>query len=244
MRKAIIINLLALAAIGAAWGSETITFPSKDGLIVTADVYRAYPDTVPLIILFHQAGSGRGEYLEIAPRLNKLGFNAMAVDLRSGSGGNGLSNETAAKARAARKSTVYQAALPDMEAAIAYAKAHLARGKIILWGSSYSASLVLKIAGDNVKACDAVLAFSPGEYFGQSAFIQTSAKNITVPVFVSSAREEGEDWRAIFEAIPARGKRSFLPKAAGLHGSSALWPSAPANAEYWAAVEPFLNELR
>ena len=167
----------------------------------------------------------------------------MAVDLRSGNGARGLFNETAAKARAARKPMRYLDALPDMEAAVAYAKAGHARGKLILWGSSYSAALVLKIAGDDPASCDAVLAFSPGEYFGRSGFIAGSAGNIAAPVFVASAKYEVGDWKAIFEAIPAAGKRSFLPESNGLHGSSALWKDSVGSEEYWAAVESFLSGL-
>ena len=45
-------------------GKETITFKAEDGLEITADVYIQYELTKPFIILFHQAGWSRGEYLE------------------------------------------------------------------------------------------------------------------------------------------------------------------------------------
>ena len=64
--------------------SEKIYFSSKDGVRITADYYKVHADTVPLILLFHQAGWSRGEYIEIAPRLTQMGFNCMAIDLRSG----------------------------------------------------------------------------------------------------------------------------------------------------------------
>jgi len=82
---------------------ETITFPSKDGLTITADTYITNPDNkTPFIVLFHQAGWSRGEYNEIAPKLNKLGFNCMAVDQRSGGSVNGIQNETTALAQKKR----------------------------------------------------------------------------------------------------------------------------------------------
>lgn len=73
---------------------DTINFEAKDGLIVTADLFAPHPNETPFIILFHQAQWSRGEYIEIAPKLNKMGFNCMAVDLRSGGNVNDITNET------------------------------------------------------------------------------------------------------------------------------------------------------
>jgi dienelactone hydrolase len=239
MKRYCLVAAALMAMSGCARAVETLTFPSLDGLEVTADLYLAHPAEAPLILLFHMAGSSRAEYASIAPRLNRLGFNAMAVDQRSGGG----RNETAKRAREAKKGTTYIHALPDMKAALAFARAKYARGKVILWGSSYSASLVLKMAGDDPASCDGVLAFSPGEYFVPPVSIEESAKGIKVPVFVSSAKFEGEDWKAIFAAIGAPGKESFLPEGGGAHGSEALAEETPGNAEYWKAVEPFLKRF-
>jgi dienelactone hydrolase len=235
-------TLIAMAA--GAQASEKIAFPSRDGLELSADLYLAHPLDAPFVLLFHMAGSSRGEYLAIAGRLNELGFNAMALDQRSGKAWGGLANESAARARKAKLKTGYIDALPDMEAALALARQKYARGKVLLWGSSYSASLVLKMAGDSPACCDAVLAFSPGEYFGGASFIAGSARKIALPVFISSAKSEKDDWAAIYEAIPAPGKASFVPTVEGAHGSPALEPGRAGSEEYWAAAGAFLAKLR
>ncbi len=245
MKKFLIVTLL-LVAIGIFASSfETITFDSKDGVKITADVYMVHPKTAPFIILFHQARSSRGEYREIAPKLNELGFNVMAIDQRSGYGMFGIENETFKRVEVKDDYPTYLDALPDMEAGIAYAKKHYAQGKIILWGSSYSASLVLKMAGDDPGIADGVLAFSPGEYFTwvSSSLITEAAKNITVPVFITSDKNEKNRWNSIYEAIPSTKKIHFLPQAQGSHGSSALWKSTPGNEEYWQAAKQFLNQF-
>jgi hypothetical protein len=72
---------------------DKITFTSSDNVIITADLYIIYEKSAPFIILFHQARSSRGEYIEIAPRLNELGFNCMAVDQRSGGSMNKIENQ-------------------------------------------------------------------------------------------------------------------------------------------------------
>ena len=238
---------MVLITMLAAQSPQTINFPSSDGLLVTADVYIAFPDTAPFIILFHQAGFSRGEYREIAPKLNQLGFNCLAIDQRSGKEARGVINETARRAEKAGKSTSYLDALQDMLAAIDYAKTHYARGKLLIWGSSYSAALVLKIAGDHPGIADGVLAFAPGEYFtrlGKSAnFITESARNITIPVFITSAKKEKKRWWSIYRAIPSRKKTYFLPETAGVHGSRALWSSTPESPHYWKAVKEFLSQF-
>lgn len=223
---------------------DTIRFPSEDGLMVTADLYIKKNDTTaPFIILYHQAGWSRGEYAEIAPRLNTLGFNCMAVDLRSGGKVNGVRNHTALRATTQHKKTSYEHALPDMLRAIEMVKKQFASGTVILWGSSYSASLALKIAGDWPDLVDGVLAFAPGEYFNThtKTWIQDSATHITIPTFITSARNEKPSWSDIFDAIPSKHKFSYLPPTPGNHGSRALWQQFPDNDGYWMAVEDFLT---
>ena len=246
--KQLLIAILGLSiTLGTAF-AETISFASDDQLEVSADLYIAHPDTAPLIVLFHQARWSRGEYLEIAPKLNALGFNCIAVDQRSGNTVNNVDNLTAQRATAAGKPTDFKAALPDMMAAIAYAKTHHAKGKLILWGSSYSSALVLKIAGDHPQIADAALAFAPGEYFGQKGYIASSASNITMPVFITSAKSEKDNWWPIYQSIPdnkqADNKRYFLPESAGNHGSRALWEQFEDSSQYWTAVESFLKAVK
>jgi len=111
---------------------EKITFNSTDGLTITADLYSPHKKlSTPFIILCHQARSSRGEYREIAPRLNELGFNCMAIDQRSGDSLKGIENETAANAKKAQKTKNHVDAEQDIIAAIRYAKNHLSQGKLI-----------------------------------------------------------------------------------------------------------------
>lgn len=238
--------VLVLCAAAPAAAVQTITFPSADGLVITADLYLQHKaPTTPFIVLFHQAGWSRGEYLEIAPKLGALGFNCMAVDLRSGGAVNGVDNATATIAATAGKGTTYIDALPDMIAALEYARKNHAPGKLIAWGSSYSAALVLKIAGDHPQLVDGVLSFAPGEYFAKlgksKTWIHESTKKITAPVFITSAKNEAKQWVALFAAVPGRQKVSYVPDTAGNHGSRALWKKFGDSDGYWRAVEGFLR---
>ena len=226
---------------------ETITFKAEDGVDITAELYITHPNTAPFIVLFHQANWSNGEYLEIAPRLNAMGYNCMAIDQRSGGGINGITNNTKASAEKASKGTQFLDAEIDMLTAIAHAKGNYATGKLIIWGSSYSSSLVLKIAGEKPELVDGVLAFSPGEYFGgfgkPKDFISSSAKSITKPVFITSAKKEKGNWWEIYEAIGSKNKKYFLPETTGNHGSRALWQKFNDSKDYWKAVKEFLDTI-
>ncbi|MGV6850744.1 MAG: alpha/beta hydrolase [bacterium] len=238
---------LLLPVTGFAYSKPSITFKSSDGLLISADTYMAHPaDNTPLIILFHQAGWSRGEYIETAPKLNKMGFNCIAVDLRSGDEINDVVNMTAQRAQEAGLGHSYADAIVDMVSALKYARKHYPKSRIIAWGSSYSAALVLRVAGSHPGLVDGVLSFSPGEYFhhlGKSkTWIEEAAKNITVPVFITSAANEADEWKSIYQAIPTQTKQSFVPKSEGHHGSRALWRKFADSNDYWKAVEQFLGE--
>lgn len=239
--------LICAFLLGKANATETIKIKAEDGVEVTVDLHIAHPDTVPFIILFHQAGWSRGEYMEIAPILNKMGFNCMSVDQRSGKAVNNVENQTFISARQLMKETKYVDALPDMHAAINHAKEFLAKRELIIWGSSYSSALVLKIAGDRAGEVDGVLAFSPGEYFqsmGKPAdFITKSAANIECPSFITSAKSERNSWWKIHEAVQTSTKTYFLPESSGNHGSRALWSKFRDSHEYWNAVNQFLSQF-
>src|SRR5688572_27952913 len=120
---------------------KTVQFPSRDGLLITANYYDV-EDPTGRILLCHRSHFNRGEYKEIAPRLNTLGYSCLAIDQRSGMKVLGTTNETYARAKEQSLPTGYAAAKPDIEAAVAYLYDKNHKRPIILLGSSYSAALV------------------------------------------------------------------------------------------------------
>ena len=252
----ILAGILLLAAAFVRWRvvfpmkatiatTETVTFPAADGLAVTGDLYLTEDLSSPFILLCHQAGYSRGEYLEIAPKLCKLGYNCLAIDQRSGRSANGVTNETNKAAKGAGLPVGYSAAYADLEAALQYILEQYQPKQLIAWGSSYSASLVLILAAEHPQEIQAVLAFSPGEYFSfNDQHISDYAKQITQPTFITSARSEQKDWRGIADNISSAGCIFFVPEGSGVHGSSTLMEKTKNNAEYWTAVEDFLTSLR
>lgn len=235
-----LIGLALILAFGHAQAQQTITFPSPDSLKVTADLYMADAQ-YPYILLLHQARYSRGEYREIAPKLTRLGYNCLAIDQRSGQEVNFVKNETAALANEKNLPTSYLDALPDIRAAIDYIKSK-SNKPIIIWGSSYSASLALVVANTELRI-GAVVAFSPGEYFPNRHYVQENTSKITVPVFVASAKNECETTRSTCAKINQNLLTIFCPTQEGAHGSSALWNINPSNRNYWLALTMFFSKL-
>ena len=234
------IRILCLFALVCATtfpaSAETITFEAKDGVAITADLVRPKQSAKAAIVLFHMAGSSRGEYRAIAEKLNDLGYATLAVDQRSGGSSNGVKNETAARIG---KNLGYAAAIPDLVAATSWARENLDAERIGVIGSSYSAALVLVLAGRDPKFSDAVMAFSPGEYFSDRKFVKNSLPGIKSPVFLTAARSEAGQWAPFAKSLKEKAT-GFVPKGNGRHGATALVSSD--GKEYWAALQAFLGQ--
>lgn len=218
-----------------------VMFPSKDGLTITADLYETEPEH-PWIVLFHQSNSSRGEYRDIAPRLNKLGLNCMAVDLRAGKEKNFRVNETAGLARDARLPNDFIDAEKDMVAAIERAYG-IGKRPVIILGSSYSASLALKLAKemDEVKG---VIAFSPGEFFGNKMNVQQTISGLTKPAFITCSVSEKKWVAELISGIPKGKMIYYAPGKGGAHGSASLLKDTEGQTEYWIQLINFIQTLR
>lgn len=221
--------------------ARRVKFPSKDGVTITADMYEADP-SYPWVVLFHMAQSSRGEYQRIAPKLNRLELNCIAVDLRSGKERNFIVNETYVLAKETGLSTEYMDAEADMKAAIE--KAYLiARKPVIILGSSYSASLAIKL-GSEMSQVKAVIAFSPGEYFGKNLDVAKTAASLTKPTFIACGSDEKKYTDPIANAIKSSKKIYFASPNGGDHGSACLEKGTKGETDYWVQLINFIQKVK
>ena len=222
-----------------AANAAPLNLKASDGITVYGRVYKAAKPKA-LILLFHQAGSSKDEYATIAPRLVDAGYSALAIDQRAGDGLFGT-NETA---DALGRKADYLEAMPDLQAALDWARTQ--KLPIILWGSSYSSSLIFPLAAKDPQGIVALLSFSPGEYFdSDKQLVRTAAAKVTVPVFLASTSEERGDADPIFAALPKNSADvRFVPEH-GVHGSSTLIANRnPQGAEQnWRPVLDFLGRV-
>lgn len=247
MRIALAIALLALSACNAPQHAqevppikrEAVQLTAADGVKVFGD-YSEPANARALILLFHQADSGQGEYLTIVPRLASAGYATLALDQRSG--GNLYGGNWTVKGLG--KSAGFTEAKPDLEAALTWASRR--KLPVVLWGSSYSASLAFVVAAEHPGQVRALLAFSPDEYFDGKPSVAEAAKKLGMPVFVTSAQDAKEiaAAKAVLDAVPGGFKRQFVPVEGGVHGSSTLNAEKnPKGAEaVWKEVLLFLEQ--
>jgi dienelactone hydrolase len=255
-RSILCLFIFVAAGVAAMQAQQAVTLTASDGVTVFGVEYKAQSPIAPIILLFHQAGSSHAEYATIAPRLVAAGFNVLAIDQRSGGSMWGHDNETVAHLG---KSAEYLDALPDLKAALEWARADNGKRKVILWGSSYSSSLVFIVGADNPGEVAGILSFSPGEYFADKHMIRDAAAKIHVPVFVTSAAEADEiaAAKSILAAVPGpvagpvpgkerdKERVQYVPKS-GVHGSSTLRDDRNPNgaAANWDAVIAFLRQFQ
>jgi len=195
---------------------------SKEGRPVSGAIYSAdLPETAPIIALFHQGGSnGRGEYGPLIPWLNENGFRAIAWDLRKGGDLYGSKNRTATDAD---EDAGFCDAWSDMDAAVDFSTRLASDSPLIVWGSSYSGSLVFRAAAE-IEGVDAVIAFSPASG-GPMADCRAGlyADDVDVPAYVlrpasEMERDSSQTQKAELEAAGV----AFTVVENGIHGSSML----------------------
>jgi len=221
---------------------KKITFPAVDSLRVTADFYKG-DSAAPFLLLFHEEGSSRGEFREIAPRLVKMGYNCLAVDLRKGRESNYVSNETARRAAALSPPPKAYDCLKDIRGAVRYASG-ISGKPVVLLGSSFSASLCLLDAAKD-SMVSAVAAFSPGEFFRPFLTVRDSLQAITVPVFIAGSKQEYPYLTELSSKIPPAHVTIFVPtRHNGKHGTSSLLSSDPASGDYWLSLLMFFRNIR
>ncbi|MBZ0212620.1 MAG: alpha/beta hydrolase, partial [Nitrospirae bacterium] len=221
-----------------------VTFAANDGSKVFADLYTSNADSRWLVVLFHQAGSNAAEYASIAPRIAALGLDALAVDLRSGGRLWEADNRTAATYESPQP---YEASLPDMEAALDWAAAQGKYSWVVVWGSSYTASLALKLVARPEIA--GMILSSPGEYFPNESVAEWAKAADRFPILITASPEEAEDdEKAIFEAMPTPpgpAPHRLVHHEGGIHGASTADPDRCEAADrYWSDVRGYFELIR
>lgn len=200
--------------------SREVTFNSKDGIKLYADIYESKKGkSAPLIMLFHQGGGDvRGEYAPIIPKLLKQGYNVMATDVRQGGSRFGT-NRTMANIK---QEFGYCDAYPDLEAALDFAKAQGFSGKKIAWGSSFTAALVFQLASKRGNDLAGILGFSPASGGPMTACKPSLyAKDVKIPALGIRPRREMRTGIIQFTEFKKHGIQTYVAEN-GVHGSSML----------------------
>lgn len=222
-----------------------ITLVTSDTLTIFGDVFD--PDVArPLLLLFHQGGgNARAEYGPLVPRLLDEGFATMAFDLRRGGDRLGGTNRTIDANAPAEWS--YCDAAPDLEAVLDYARSRFEDRTIILWGSSFSGALVIRLAAQRPNDVDGVIAFSPasGEPM-EGCRPEELSGALSVPAMMLRPKSEAdiESVQKQLTSFSSQGHRTFVAEN-GVHGSSMLnaLRTHSDNETTWQEVLSFLRSI-
>ncbi|MBK7878123.1 MAG: hypothetical protein IPJ77_20890 [Planctomycetes bacterium] len=242
----------APAPAAETWEKKTKIMP--DGVTMTADWYSgagARPAGEQAKVVFvccHMARASRAEYREIGPKLAASGWDVLAIDQRSGEAFGGVVNETAKSAAMALGGTQgFQATYGDLGFAIDWARERAPGAKVVLVGSSYSASLALRYASSVDGKADLVLAFSPSECLNDWTVVN-DAKKVRVPVLVTcgSGEKEKKNAEPLALAVPEALRHTHWPAdaAKAKHGAQSLLVADTEQREaLWARVRELVQAL-
>ena len=242
MRNYICIFLLSLVC-SLTYGQRLLTFKTSDGLEVTADFYETFAESNKYMLMFHQADYSRGELVPIASRLIKLDMNCIAVDLRYGNEVHYINNETAMRVRLNVNTISMMDCEKDILAAIEYVYTMDPTAKIFLMGSSFSASLCLKVAKDR-NDIQAVIAYSPGEFFGDFSVAQY-IQGLETPSYIACPRNEYTYVSQLADGITSPKSVLFRPEGSGgMHGARCLWWNSDTSEDFWLSLLFFLKDFK
>jgi dienelactone hydrolase len=221
-----------------AFAGEPVVLHSSDAVAIHGTLTQAMPHSDKVLLLFHQAHANRHEYDSLIAGFNKLGYDTLAIDQRSGGDLFGGHNETV---QALGKSADYLDAAPDLDAALAWARARH-YGKIVAVGSSYSSTLVILLAAKHPPGLTAIASFSPGEYFDDKNMIKDAAAKVTIPFYITTDPDEATNVVDVLNKAHGNNIVHYQPQA-GVHGASTLVESRDPTG-YAANLKSFDDFLR
>jgi alpha-beta hydrolase superfamily lysophospholipase len=218
IRKLMMVStLIALLLPVLAFAAEPVTLHSADQVQIFGTLSTSRPHNDKVLLLFHQARASRHEYDSLIAGFNQLGYDTLAIDQRFGGDLFGGHNQTV---NALGKSADYLDAVPDLDAALAWARGQR-YGKIVAVGSSYSSALVILLAAKHPPGLTAIASFSPGEYFDDKNLMKHAAAKVTVPFYITTDPDEAANVVEVLNKAHGNNIVQYQP-AAGVHGASTL----------------------
>jgi alpha-beta hydrolase superfamily lysophospholipase len=167
-----------------------VTFPSTDGVSLSAMLYEASPRPGPAVVLVHMLGRSKDEWAGIAERLQESGVTALAVDLRGHgqSGGNG---------------SELPAMVGDVRAALAWlsSRPSVQPSALAVIGASLGANLAALAASDTPQVRVVVLVSPSLDYRGVRLDAGVMRKLADRAVWMAASTEDPYALRSIRELL-------------------------------------------
>jgi pimeloyl-ACP methyl ester carboxylesterase len=202
---------------------QRVILETKDGLKIVGDYYDLATSKKGVLLL-HMMPENRKSWFDLAIKLEDLGFQVLAIDLRghgeSSFGPDGYKNFS---------NEDHQKSILDIEAGIDFFKAlEILPESIILGGASIGANLALWYASEN-EAIKKIFCLSPGiDYRGIKPLEFVFKLKSSQKIFIASSEDdirENESSNAleshkIFEAIPKEVEKKLIIYSSAGHGTN------------------------
>jgi hypothetical protein len=215
-------------------------FFSRDSVKICYEEYLKTKEA-PVILLCHQQGYSRGEYTEIAKKINQFGYTCVTFDHRDGDTCNGVINETKLSTAGSKKLNLVANSETDIEDAVNFFNARY-RKKLILLGSGQSSAIILKLAKKDNSKIKALICFSPGEY-ATNYNLEQDLKGLSTLTLIYASNAEMTAVEKCTSGLINR--RTFHPLYSdGQYGASVLWNSSQSAAEFWNDLMTQLTVLK
>jgi dienelactone hydrolase len=224
--------------------TKEVSFSSSEGVTLFGDL-AIHPESDKILLLFHQGRSNvRAEFEYTLPKLYQMGYSILAMDIRNGGELYGSVNRTIAN-------SAMESAYCDAESDISSSLDHLLsldlKKKIILTGSSFSATMSIRVAADHQKDIAGVIAFSPSSGGPMKDCLPDEAiADLKKPLLVVRPEREMEIESVAdqLQLVKKNGHQTFVAPN-GVHGSSLLVPYRVGKdvSENWLAIHNFLDQF-
>lgn len=196
--------------------AEKVSFKSADGVALAAE-WRAPRRGLPVFVLLHGLGAGRGEWRAFQARAAGLGWGTLAVDMRGhGESGGGKYTEFRTPAH-------WLALEGDARAAVEWLakERHVAPERVVLAGASLGANIAARAAADEPRVPLALL-LSPGWNY-QGVTLPDAVAASGRPFVFAAAAEDAYAFKSAQEALRlAKRPESVFLRAAHGHGVGML----------------------
>ncbi len=198
-----------------------ISLATKDGVKIAADLY-SVDNAVGWLVLVHMMPATKESYKDLATRLQRLGHESVAIDLRGHGESDGGPNGYLKFSDADNQKSIL-----DLEAATSYLiqERGAAPDKIYFIGASIGANLSLQYIGEHLEYKTAILLSAGLNYHGIKT--EPLVKNLKAgqKVFLVSAKDDDnnvEESQKLFDLTSVGIEKEIKIYNSGGHGTDIL----------------------
>jgi len=200
---------------------EKVSLTTSDNIKIAADLY-GVKNPVGFLVLVHMMPSAKESYTDLAERLQNLGYESLAIDLRghgeSDDGPNGYLNFSDSQ---------HQKSIFDLEAAADYLikNREASPDKIYFIGASFGANLVLQYISEHSEHKTAILLSAGLNYRGVKTEPLIKNLKIEQKVFFVSSRDDDsntQENQKLYDSVAAGSQKKIQIYDSGGHGTDLL----------------------